>query len=151
MTKSILNLIPRLCAVLLIFAYASCDSMQDKGTAERPVNIPEEALPLLDGKVGFVDGRGFGSIYNGSDWVISDIDVLVTKTATNEGRKFRLRSVEKRRNDKWKEGDPLYLYTDAPLKPFSTGEVDGSSGDFTDGLKKEDFSWAISSARGHKP
>ena len=39
--------------------------MQNKGTAERPVDIPKEVLTLLDGKVGFVDGRGFGTIYNG--------------------------------------------------------------------------------------
>lgn len=151
MTKSILNLMTHLSAFLVIFASASCESMKDKGTAERPVDIPKEALTLLDGKVGFSDGRGSGSIYNGSDWVISDIDVLVTKTATNEKRKFRLRSVQKRDNDKWKVGAPLYLYTDAPLMPFSTSDVEGSSGEFTDGLTKENFSWSMDSARGYKP
>jgi hypothetical protein len=144
--------IKSLCAFLLIFATGSCDSMKDKGTAERPVNIPETAISLIDGKIGFRDGRGSGSVYNGSDWVISDIDVLVTKTATKDQRKFRLRSVLKRDNDKWKnERDPLYLYSDAPLNPFSSGYVEGSTGDFTDGLTKENFDWTISSARGYKP
>lgn len=151
MTKFNHNLLPWLGAILLILSIASCDSMKDKGTPGHPVNIPETALDLKDATMGLRNGRVEVSAYNGSDWVIVDIDVLITKTASNHTRKFRLRAVEKRKNDQWKtDRDALYLYTDAPFKPFSSGDLEGSCGDFSDGLKKEDFQWTISSARGYK-
>lgn len=134
---------------------ASCDSSSgppvDTGAEGRPVSAPDDILRTLDGKLGFYEGQASGTIYNGSDWVLLDMDVMVTKTKPDEKRKFRLRFVEKKRNENFKIGSELYIYSDLPLKPFSSGEAQVSSGDFAEGLKKEDFSWGIVSARGYKP
>lgn len=145
----------RIVSALLLLLGASCDSSSgpplDTGAKDRPVDVPDYILGGLDGKLGFLDGQASGTIYNGSDWVLLDMDVKVTKTKTKEERRFRLPFVEKKRNENFKIGLPLYICSDLPLKPFSSGDAVVSSGDFGDGLKKEDFEWGIVSARGYKP
>jgi len=154
MQKPLLTIIKIVSAFLLLLC-SSCDSSSgpaiDTGAEGRPVNAPDDVLRNLDGKLGFHEGQASGTIYNGSDWVLLDMDVMVTITKPEEKRKFRLRFMEKKKNENFKMNSELYLYSDLPLKPFSSGEVLVSSGDFAEGLKKEDFSWGIVSARGYKP
>jgi hypothetical protein len=147
----------KILSALLLLLCASCDTSQEKpldtGAQDRPVNVPDDVLTTLDGKLGFYEGEASGTIYNGSDWVLIDMDVEVTKTKSAEKRKFRLPFVEKKNNENRKigSGTAFYIYPEVPLKPFSSGEVRGNSGDFVEGLKKDDFSWGIVSARGYKP
>lgn len=127
------------------------------GSKEQPVVLPSSIITQLEGSIGPEQGRSdqigniSGTIYNGSEWVISSIDIKFTKVATDESRQFRLRVVEKRRPKDFKLGDPFYTYTDVTLEPLSSGEVYVASGRFTDDLKKGDFSWSIVSVRGYKP
>ena len=157
-------------AMTAVVALPSCEqSKSDKpqaaglgvetptGSKDEPVSLSPSVIAKLEGSIGPEQSRSdqigsiSGTVYNGSEWAVSSIDISFTKTESNESRQFRLRIVEKRRPKESKIGDPFYIYSDVTLEPYSSGEVYVASGVFTDDLNKGDFSWKIVSASGYKP
>lgn len=123
---------------------------EPKGSPSNPVDLPEEAVGELKGTAGVPDGgEAFADIYNGTKWTVVDVDLTVTKVPTGESRRVRLACIKEvkeavigRAFDRTKE-------VTTELLPYSSGKFKGTSGDFLDGLKKEDKSYSIVGARGY--
>ena len=137
-------------------AFLSCKEqprqLEQSGSAENPVIIPESVYSKLEGSVAFLEEKSVGELYNGSDWTILDIDAIVTVKKTNKSRRIRLDCVKvvEVTRDEWKEGDPIRRYEPLPIKPYSNGSLNGSGADFVKDLGKDDITWILVSARGYR-
>lgn len=139
---------------LFVLGLASC-SETSKGTRDSPVDLPSKEQEKITGKAYLVNKvfdtkhRLRAEIYNGTDWTLTDVDVVATKAKTQDKRRFRLEIWDWEKNTK------------ITLQPYSTGEFAGKTGDFLDApkaalldgpeTKGDDWSWGIVSARGFKP
>jgi len=117
------------------------------GSEKNPVTIPDDDLQKITGKFSSYsqDGTIRVSFYNGTDWMVSDVDITITLVKTNVVRRFRVELWENQKEGaNWKR-------VQVPLKPYTTAELEGQIGDFASGVaSKDDWSWGIVSARGYK-
>jgi hypothetical protein len=136
--------------ILFWLSIALLAGCEQKGSSSAPIALPEAKVRQLEGTAGVSDGgRAFADIYNGTDWTIVDVDLSVTNIPTGESRRVRLTCYKE-----VEEAVPGRSITrtkkeSTELLPFSSGSFEGSSGNFLDGLNKEQKSYSIESARGY--
>lgn len=66
-------------------------------------------------------------LYNGTEWIVTDVDIILTNKRTNEDRRFRF---------------------DGSVNPMSDGSLKGSIGTFLlDGLEREEGGYSPSVAQ----
>jgi len=119
------------------------------GSEKSPVEIPTDDLQKITFK--FSSASKVGpikvSVYNGTDWTVSDVDITITLVKTKEVRRFRLVHSEL----EWDKDGKRQNWKQVPLKPYTTGDFEGDIGDFLSGVASpDDWSWGIDSARGYK-
>ena len=147
--------------IFIAFILASCA----KGSKDKPVLLEQNDLSKITGKMSlYADSRFLrAELYNGTDWTLTDVDIVVLRTVGKGDRliprRFRLN---------------LCDTAGQCFKPFINGEFEENVGDFLDpdntneifsaqgdyGVKMVQseygettnnmFSWGIVSARGFK-
>ena len=127
---------------------------RSKGSAEAPVELPEDAIGKITGKAGMTSSSSKtfeAELYNGSEWTLMDVDVVISKKKSWDKRRFRLEVQEKKVEWQKDAKGPNISKTKISLRAYAFGEFEGTVGDFMDDLtSKEDYSWGIVSARGYK-
>lgn len=116
------------------------------GSEKSPVEIPTDDLQKITGKA-YIQGDMIKvSLYNGTDWTISDIDINIKLVKANVVRRFRLELW----GTEWDKDAKIRKPKQFPLKPYTTDELEGQIGDFLGGDASGDWTWEQVSARGYK-
>ena len=125
--------------------------IKSKGSIESPVELPKDALTKIEGKAAFSGKTIQGEFYNGTDWTLTDVDVIVTKKKTWDTRRFRVEIWDAKFEWQKDARSSNATQTKVTLKPYGVSDFKGETGDFLDGVEsKDDKSWSIESARGFK-
>jgi len=115
-----------------------------KGSFEAPVSIPSDENRKVSGKVSHYNGTFSANLYNGTEWTLTRIDVvLVRKKEPQEQKRFRLAPPETTT-----DFDPttmkLVEKKVTPLvKPYSQGDFRGEVADFLNGAESGEWTWGI--------
>jgi hypothetical protein len=132
-----------------------------KGSKDKPVLLGETDLAKITGTASLVFDKFVKvEIYNGTDWTLTDVDVILRhpndnmKKLPNEtGTDFQIRSLkgDTRRFRLELSDGKSDLHNKPTLKPFTTGEFSGDLGGFMETVSTNTaWSWELISALGFK-
>jgi len=126
------------------------------GSLKKPIEIPSVDALGLKGKLVIAPESGVQAeitLYNGTDWNVTDIFADITNKKTNETRKYHFIYEEV---DTYKRNDKGAVIDETMKKSFvapaGSGHMDADIGDFLDDVKTDgNYAWSIENALGFKP
>lgn len=143
-----------------LFVFASTDGFKDfsilsylrKGSIENPVKLPPNEVTKITGNASIGKyGAFYVNLYNGTEWTVTGLDVILTNNNTNQNRRFRVSPPTtetiydpsvKRVIDK--EIEPT------PTAPYSHGSLTTNTSDFLRDVKSGEWSWTIEEVFGFR-
>ena len=137
--------------ILLVTDELHVVGVMSKGSPDSPVTLPAGMMRMITGKAGFSGRTVNAEIYNGTDWTLTDVDVVVSNKKKGQERRFRLEIWD--RKVEWQKDArvPTQTKTRETLIPYGTGKFEGDVGSFLDEVEtSEHWAWYIESARGFK-
>jgi hypothetical protein len=139
------------CIVFLVFACVGCS-----GSLDEPRRLSANEVSQVSGRLKLNPDATIGSVvysitptmdvYNGTEWSLTDIDVMVDSGSATRVFRFTSRRLEAKKDAK---GDIERQIAPSFVGPLSNGALEAETGDFFVGLK-EVKSFRIVSARGFK-
>jgi hypothetical protein len=132
--------------LLLGFIVFSLFGCQSKGSKDNPADLPASVLKKLEGPASVNGGQALADIYNGTNWNIVDVDIDITNLENGESRRVRLTTHKIVKDIK----SGTIIKEAAELLPYSSGQFEGTCGNFLDGVKPEEKLYNIVGARGYQ-
>lgn len=114
---------------------------KSNGSSSAPIELSAPEVRQITGTISVIDGgQGFADFYNGTNWTIVDVDILVNNIPKGESRRMRMTCYKVVNSNKKATSE---------LMPFSSGTFEGTCGDIANGLEKGEISYTIKGARGY--
>ena len=115
-----------------------------KGSFEAPVSIPSDETLKVTGKASHHNGTFSSDLYNGTEWTLTRIDVVVVrKKEPHEQRRFRLAPPETTTDIDQTTMKLVEKKVSPLVKPYSQGDFRGEVADFLNGAESGDWTWGI--------
>lgn len=133
--------------IYLLYASDGCQHDPElpyisKGSLDAPVSLRSSEFPKITGGANFYQSSFSADLYNGTDWTVSRVDVIITNKS--ESRRFRLSPPETAAELDSTTMKVIKKKIDpAPAKPYSKGRFEAEVGDFLKEAKQGDWSWKL--------
>jgi|LakMenE18May11ns_1017448.scaffolds.fasta_scaffold9628533_2 hypothetical protein len=128
--------LPHLACALLLTSLTSLTPGCKQSDEPKPVELTDPKLARIEGRISFDSDYMTARVYNGTNRMLTDIDVIIRNSTNSESRRFRMVFIPGEIDDK-------------TLRPYSTGTFRAASDSFIFNVPDKYLSWELISARGY--